>query len=276
MGRGDAALGEASLPVKFATSLLKDKDGVIDLDIPVTGSLDDPKLRIGPIVWQIFKNLIVKAVTAPFALFGAMFKGAEDAQFVDFAPGSSEIEASGVERLVALGKGLGGASQRLAGRSHWRRHRAGPAGAGAAAATKCSWPLRRDAVGKGKGDADAPVPALDTLEPKKQIEVLTALVRQQTGAPPQIPEPPAPPEGTSRGDAKAMREAAAIEYLQKSARDGVTVKQEDLAALGEARAASIQHALLTDTGLEPTRVFLTREGKVTTEDGKIRFELGLK
>ena len=80
--------GEATLPVKFATSLLKDKNGLIKLDIPVSGTLDDPKLRIGPIVWQIFKNLIVKAVTAPFKLFGAMFKGAEDAQFVDFAPGS--------------------------------------------------------------------------------------------------------------------------------------------------------------------------------------------
>jgi hypothetical protein len=275
---GDAtpSKGEATLPVRFATSLLKDKNGLIKLDIPVSGTLDDPKLRIGPIVWQIFKNLIVKAVTAPFALFGAMFKGAEDAQFVDFAPGSAEIDASGVERLKALSKGLAERpnvslevplgtgielDRPVLARQHYEEQ--------LAAAT------RSVVKGKVKDGADAPVPALDTLEPKKQIEVLTALVQQQGGNA-QVPEAPAPPEGTSRADAKALREAAAIEYLQKAGHDGIVVKDEELAALGQARAASIQRALLTDTGLEPTRVFLTREGKVSTQEGKVRFELGLK
>jgi Domain of Unknown Function (DUF748) len=274
-GAATPTTGEATLPVKFATSLLKDKNGLIKLDIPVSGTLDDPKLRIGPIVWQIFKNLIVKAVTAPFALFGAMFKGAEDAQFVDFAPGSTQIEAAGVERLKALSKGLSerpnvsldvpiGTGTELdrpvVARQHYEEQ--------LAAATR--------AVAKGKDAAHAPVPALDTLEPKKQIEILTAMVKQQSGSAPQVPEPPAPPDGTSRADAKALRDAAAIEYLQKSAHDAVVVTTEELAAMGEARARSIQRALLTDTGLEPTRVFLTREGKISTQDGKVRFELGLK
>lgn len=64
------------LPVKLATSLLKDVDGVIDLNVPVNGTLDDPKFRIGPIVWQIIKNILVKAVTAPFRLLGSLFNGA--------------------------------------------------------------------------------------------------------------------------------------------------------------------------------------------------------
>ncbi|MEO8307019.1 MAG: DUF748 domain-containing protein [Pseudomonadota bacterium] len=274
---GDAtpSKGEATLPVKFATSLLKDRNGLIKLDIPVLGTLDDPKLRIGPIVWQIFKNLIVKAVTAPFALFGAMFKGAEDAQFVDFAPGSADIDAAGVERLKSLGKGL-------AERPNVSLDV--PIGA----ANEVDRPVlakqlyeeqlataTRAVVVKGKNVADAPVPALDTLEPKKQIEVLTGLVKQQ-GAAAQIPEPPASAEGTSRAAAKALQDTAAIEYLQKAAHDGIVVKDAELAALGQARADSIQRALLTDSGLEPTRVFMTREGRVTALDGKIRFELGLK
>jgi hypothetical protein len=274
---GDATptKGEATLPVKFATSLLKDRNGLIKLDIPVSGTLDDPKLRIGPIVWQIFKNLIVKAVTAPFALLGSLFKGAEDAQFVDFAPGSVEVDAAGVEKLKALSKGLAerpnvsldvpigtgtDVDRPVLARQHYDEQ--------LAAATRAT-------VGKGKGAADAPVPALDSLEPKKQIEVLTALVKQQ-GAVPQFPEPPAPPEGTAHADAKAMRDAATIEFLQKTAHDSIVVRNDELAALGEERARSIQRALLTDTGLEPTRVFLTREGKISTQDGKVRFELGLK
>ena len=86
-GPATATKGEAGLPVKFATWLLKDSHGVIDLDVPVTGTLDDPKFRIGPIVWQIIKNLIVKAVSAPFKFLGSLFQGAEQAQFVNFTPG---------------------------------------------------------------------------------------------------------------------------------------------------------------------------------------------
>lgn len=66
-----AELGEKSggiydLPVKFALFLLKDRKGVIDLDIPVRGDLNDPTVRIGKIVWNTLKNLIIKVATAPF------------------------------------------------------------------------------------------------------------------------------------------------------------------------------------------------------------------
>ena len=63
------------LPLKIAVALLKDRHGVIDLDLPMNGSLDDPKFRIGPIIWKVFVNLITKAATAPFALLGHLFGG---------------------------------------------------------------------------------------------------------------------------------------------------------------------------------------------------------
>ena len=94
------------MPVKFATALLKDRNGVIELDVPVTGSIDDPTFRIGPIVWQVIKNILVKAVTAPFALLGSLFAGAEEAQFVDFAPGSATLDPASAGRLAALSKSL--------------------------------------------------------------------------------------------------------------------------------------------------------------------------
>jgi hypothetical protein len=95
-----------SLPIKFATSLLKDVNGVIDLDVPVSGTLDDPTFRVGPIVWKVIKNLLTKIVTAPFRWLGGLFKGAEDAQFVDFAPGVATLEPAARERLATLAKGL--------------------------------------------------------------------------------------------------------------------------------------------------------------------------
>jgi len=64
--------------VPLAVSLLKDVKGNIHLDIPVKGSLDDPKFRWGRVVWQVVKNLIVKAATAPFRLLANLFGGKED------------------------------------------------------------------------------------------------------------------------------------------------------------------------------------------------------
>ena len=86
-----------SLPVKLAVALLKDRDGVIDLNLPVTGSLDDPKFKLGPIIWKVFVNILEKAVTAPFALLGSLFGGGPDLQFVDFQPGAAELDPAAAE-----------------------------------------------------------------------------------------------------------------------------------------------------------------------------------
>ena len=57
--------GLYDLPLKFAFFLLTDKNGDVELDIPVRGDLKDPNTDIGPIVWKTFKNVIGKTVAAP-------------------------------------------------------------------------------------------------------------------------------------------------------------------------------------------------------------------
>ncbi len=132
------------------------------------------------------------------------------------------------------------------------------------------------AATKLEGKYRGPTPTFDSLEPKDRISVLTAMLQKQAGGAAQIPEPPAPPEGTPKDDAKAMRQAATLEYLEKETRARATAPEADLGKLGEQRAAAVQRALLEGTSLEPTRVFLTKTGKVTPQDGKVRFELGLQ
>jgi hypothetical protein len=90
-GQASANKARVSWPVRLATALLKDSHGVIRLDVPVRGTLDDPTFRLGPIIWKIIGNVITKAVTAPFRFLGSLFAGAEKAQFVDFAPGSAQL-----------------------------------------------------------------------------------------------------------------------------------------------------------------------------------------
>jgi hypothetical protein len=82
---GNKSGGLYSLPLKFALFLLKDKHGVINLDIPVRGDLNDPKVRIGKIVWNTFKNLIVKVAAAPFDMLSGLIKvDPKDIQSIEF------------------------------------------------------------------------------------------------------------------------------------------------------------------------------------------------
>ncbi|MCT7582543.1 DUF748 domain-containing protein [Aliarcobacter butzleri] len=81
-----------SLPLGIAISLLEDTNGIIDINLPVSGNVDDPQFSIGAILWKAFVNLITKAVTAPFSLLGAMFNFSEDEiKSVKFEIKESEI-----------------------------------------------------------------------------------------------------------------------------------------------------------------------------------------
>lgn len=52
------------LPVMLAISLLKDRNGNIELNLPISGSLSDPQFSIGGVILRVIGNLIVKAVTS--------------------------------------------------------------------------------------------------------------------------------------------------------------------------------------------------------------------
>src|SRR4029077_4610988 len=88
-------------PIRLATALLKDRNGVIDLDVPVAGSLDDPTFRFGPLIWKILGEILEKIVNEPFSPIGSLVSGADKAQFVDFAPGSSALPAGAADSLGA-------------------------------------------------------------------------------------------------------------------------------------------------------------------------------
>ena len=60
--------GLHDLPLKLAFFLLKDREGVIDLEVPVRGDLKDPEVKLGKILWDTFKDIIVKTAAAPYDL----------------------------------------------------------------------------------------------------------------------------------------------------------------------------------------------------------------
>lgn len=94
------------LPVRLAVALLKDRNGQIKLDIPVSGSIDDPQFKVGRIILQIIVNLITKAATSPFALLSSLFGGGEELGYVEFDYGSSRVDEPGMKKIETLGKAL--------------------------------------------------------------------------------------------------------------------------------------------------------------------------
>ncbi len=95
------------LPVRLAVALLKDTNGKIVLDVPVQGSLDDPKFRIGKVLMRVIVNILEKVATSPFSLLGAAFGGGgEELSYQDFAPGSSTLSPAGEKKLDSLAKAL--------------------------------------------------------------------------------------------------------------------------------------------------------------------------
>jgi len=95
-----------SLPLSLAITLLKNRQGEIDLHLPLKGSINDPQFNLGKIIFTAFINLITKAITSPFTLLGSVFEGGEELSKISFTPGFADIEAEALQRLQTLSQVL--------------------------------------------------------------------------------------------------------------------------------------------------------------------------
>lgn len=95
-----------SLPVKLALAILTDRDGKIELDLPVSGDLDDPELSFGGIIWKTLVNVLEKVATSPFALIGALVGGGEELRAVTFEPGLAVLAPAELEKLAKIAEAL--------------------------------------------------------------------------------------------------------------------------------------------------------------------------
>jgi hypothetical protein len=265
-GDKTASKDAVSLPIKLAVALLKDRNGVIDLDIPVTGSLDDPTFRVGPIIWKVFVNILEKAVTAPFALLGALFGGGPELQFIDFRPGAAELDAAAMDKVRAMVKALNERPQLqievpIASVSELDRP--------ALAEAQFSTQVREAQSAGANGKKAAAVPEFEQLDPAAKLELLTRLYEKNVGG-----EPKFPPEVTNQ--VKPELTAAKADFLKQALHEHIAISDAELTALGQRRAMAVQQALLTETQLDPARVFLIANDKAKNQDGRVRLELSLK
>lgn len=96
------------LPILLAVALLKDHNGNINVDLPVSGSLNDPQFSMGNIIFKALTNLIIKTVSAPFTLLANLFSDtdAQKMRHIDFASGSAALSPESITRLQKISLAL--------------------------------------------------------------------------------------------------------------------------------------------------------------------------
>jgi hypothetical protein len=271
------------LPVKLAAALLKDRNGVISLDLPVSGSIDDPSFKIGPIIWKLVVGLITKIVTAPFALLGSLFGGGDHLSYIDFPAGSALLTDAATQNLTQLSKAL---LERPQLKLDIPLHTISVTDDDALAKAALEQALSAGATGpQGAGHAAraAPRGGAAGSQPSPRLAALVALYRQKFQAEPVYPADAA---GAKAGDAKAGdakagaanpdADAARIAWLEQELLPQFKPTRDERVSLGRARAEAAQAALLANQELAAARVFLTERESGGGAEGQVRMEMKLQ
>jgi len=95
-----------SIPLKLAVALLKDSDGKIKIEVPVSGSLDDPKFSISALIKDALLNMLSKVVSAPFRVLASVIGSEEDLSIISFPAGHSYLTKLQQAKLDSLALGL--------------------------------------------------------------------------------------------------------------------------------------------------------------------------
>ncbi len=225
------------LPVLLAVALLKDRNGVIDLNLPISGSINDPQFSVFGLVLKVIGNLLVKAVTAPFALLAG--GGGEDLSFVAFAPGTTAFTDAGRASLDKVGKALldrPALRMTVTGSSDPQSER--EAIQQAALTARIAAEQKRDALRDGAA-ADAALPALTPA----QRETIVKRIYSDT----KLPDKPRNAFGFARDIPVAEMEA-----LLRGATPVTTDSARELALQ---RGVAVRDALIAK-GLPSERLFL--------------------
>jgi uncharacterized protein involved in outer membrane biogenesis len=230
-----------SLPVTLAVALLKNSRGEINIELPISGSLDDPQFSLGSIILQVIGNLIVKAVTAPFALLGAIFGGgAEELAYVAFEPGRAQLAEPARKRLESI-------ATALTDRPAIRLEVAGRADADSDREGLLQFALQQkvraqkiaDQIARGVSASSA---SQVRVEPAEYPEYLKRAYDKET-----FPKP-----RTAIGLARTLK----VDEMEKLMLTNTVVSEDNLRDLAQRRARAVERFLVESAKVDEGRVFL--------------------
>ncbi len=241
---GDAIASPTAtkLPVRLAVALLKDRNGVININLPISGSVNDPQFSVGGIVVKLLVNLLVKAVTSPFSLLSGGGGGGPDMSAIEFRPGTAVVTdasaaaldkvASALADRPALQMTITGSADPQAERADWQREQV----------ESQLRAMARDESLRSGAPATVPAPVPVALTPVTRSALLKTLYKQT-----RLPDKPR----NLVGMAKDLSDAEMQALLARN----VVVNDETMRQQALARAIAVRDALIAK-GISSDRLFL--------------------
>jgi hypothetical protein len=219
-------------------ALLKDRNGVIDINLPISGSVNDPQFSVGGIVVKLLVNLLVKAVTSPFSLLAGGGGNGPDLGLVEFRPGTAtmtDASAAGLDKVAGALADRPALQMTITGTADTQAE--GPDAQREAVETQLRTLARDEALHAGKS-ASAP----EALTPANRSELLKTLYRQT-----RLPDKPR----NVLGMAKDLPD----DQMEALLRRNVAVTDETMRQQALARAIAVRDALVAK-GISSERLFL--------------------
>ncbi|MBK8163281.1 MAG: DUF748 domain-containing protein [Gammaproteobacteria bacterium] len=286
-----------SLPVRFALSLLRDREGRIEIDLPVEGDVDDPGFRLGPLIVKALVNLVTRIVTAPFSFIADMFGGGPDMEYALYDAGSGVLSAAERDKILPLSKALAARPRLVVEIQGW----ADPGGDGdamrqarldallaAAAPDAAQQESSEDRVVPLSPSAAVLASAYDAFFGAGAAEALRVELAAAAGGNGDGSENPSPTSDPGTGDrftdlspspnaaagtADPAADMAAFEAgLRARLLAAQPVAEEELAALAYTRGQQVMDLLVQEGGIAAERIFV-RRGELATEGEGTRAKL---
>jgi hypothetical protein len=228
-----------TLPVSFALSLLRDRNGVIDINLPIGGSLDDPQFSVGGLIVQVIVNVITKAVTAPFTLLGSLFGGGEELSVLEFDAGRARINDAGESKLKSMSKMLldrPALKLEITGRSDPETDREGLKKASIDRKVRAL--KLKDTVGRGESADTASI----TITPQEYPALLKRVYKDADFKKPR--------------NMVGLQKDIPVEEMENLLSANATVSDDDLNSLANRRAQAVKDWLIGEGKVPDTRIFI--------------------
>jgi len=251
------------LPVALAVALLKNRNGEIELELPVNGRLDDPEFSLGRVTLKIVTNVMERILTCPFAFLGAIFGGGEKLSYVEFRAGSSDlspVEEENLDKLVHILYERPGLRLEIEG--HVDILADEEALRGRILERKLKAQKLEENLKKGM-----PTASLDAVEirPGEYEKYLTMVYEEED-----FPKP--------RGKRGTIKRLSPSE-MEKLILSHIQIPKHDLRMLARSRAVNVRSYLLKSGKVKPERIFLVEpkflapQRKENVRESRVDFRL---
>ncbi|HEY6972881.1 MAG TPA: DUF748 domain-containing protein, partial [Nitrospiraceae bacterium] len=249
-----------SIPVPFVVALLQDRQGRIEIDLPIRGDLNDPDFKYGRVLLSTLGNILIKVAASPFSLLGKLVPGGgggEELQYFEFEPGSTSLAASELKKAEALIKALQerpGLRLEITGTADLVRDRQALRLQTLKTQLKTKWQQER-ALPK---DADFP-----DYEEERMIKERFEQEHVQPAGTVPAPKPDVAPKPPT------------IEEMRQHLASSIPVDEASLRSLADERAKQMRSQLAGEGKLADERVFLTEVDVTASGYEKVRSRLNI-